>query len=243
MRLLAEAQRDLLRLLGLVGHHVSALPESSLERTEAERLVLNASGLVKHLVQSSTEDMERKVTLNALRGRLTELEKILRGQLLMFVASMGPKGGAQARVALRFVAASYSDLDGVFKALFNILDDLEVGIQSDILQELGVKPKRVTSPSRVKAPKTYAKAQEEILRLLESGGWSVRGGLKIPHATSPDGSFRFWFKPQAIYYTYGAGVKDFGEARSMFARDYRLVAAEEFVKGLLAFARKYVRGV
>ncbi len=70
-------------------------------------------------------------------------------------------------------------------------------------------------------------------------GWAVKAHLKTPHATNPEGTFRFWFKPQAIYYSKGGNVNDFGDARSMFAADYRTVETEAFVNGLLAYSKKH----
>ncbi len=55
---------------------------------------------------------------------------------------------------------------------------------------------RLTKPD-----KTYAQAQRDILENLASNGWQVSAGLKIPHATSPNGRLRLWFKPQAVWYT------------------------------------------
>lgn len=56
--------------------------------------------------------------------------------------------------------------------------------------------------AKVNKPKqTYAQAQGAILNDLTTSGWAVTPGLKIPHATSPDGSLRLWFKPQAVWAT------------------------------------------
>ena len=48
---------------------------------------------------------------------------------------------------------------------------------------------------------TFPKARAAIEDALERHGWSLTRGLKIPHATSPNGRLRFWFKAQAVYYT------------------------------------------
>lgn len=57
---------------------------------------------------------------------------------------------------------------------------------------------------------TYAAAREKYFETLRALGWDVRRGsqvdgrlLKIPHATSPDGKIRLWFKPQALWVSYG----------------------------------------
>ena len=64
--------------------------------------------------------------------------------------------------------------------------------------------------------KTFPQARREILLYLKSSGWQVSDlNLKIPHATSPDGEFRLWFKPQAVHYTEG-NRHSFGDARAMY---------------------------
>jgi len=56
---------------------------------------------------------------------------------------------------------------------------------------------------------TYAQAREQVLACLASRGWKVATrdqngrALKVPHATSPDGWLRLWFKPQAVHFTEG----------------------------------------
>lgn len=67
--------------------------------------------------------------------------------------------------------------------------------------------------------KTYKQAQDEILTGLEKDGWSVKRDLKVPHATSPKGDFKLFFKAQAIYKTHGKG--DLGNARSLHLPDIR----------------------
>ncbi len=82
---------------------------------------------------------------------------------------------------------------------------------------------------------TYAQAQEAILADLAQRGWTVKSGLKIPHATSKDGRYRLWFKTQAVYYTIvGAssagmpGAHDFHSARSLWVDDIRKGTPETF---------------
>lgn len=53
------------------------------------------------------------------------------------------------------------------------------------------------------AGKTYAEAQKAVMDYLQSEGWTVKTGLKVPYATSRDGRIRFWFKKQAVYFTTG----------------------------------------
>lgn len=69
---------------------------------------------------------------------------------------------------------------------------------------------------------TYKEAQDFHLGELQKIGWSVkthgpRGPLKIPHATSPDGKYRLWFKTQAVHASESdSGNHDFDRARSEF---------------------------
>lgn len=60
--------------------------------------------------------------------------------------------------------------------------------------------------------RTHQEAQANHLKNLATAGWNVKTGLKIPHATSPDGKQRLWFKPQAIHHTeIGSAEKKFSE--------------------------------
>jgi hypothetical protein len=81
---------------------------------------------------------------------------------------------------------------------------------------------------RGRAMKTFKQAQADHLAALAQLGWNVKAGLKIPHATSPDGLTRLWFKPQAVY--AGRGT-DFGAARSIMGglMDSRTVATADLV--------------
>lgn len=58
-------------------------------------------------------------------------------------------------------------------------------------------------PERMQGKKmpTYSEAQRSILADLAANGWKVERKLRIPHATSPSGVTRLWFKPQAVWYT------------------------------------------
>lgn len=63
--------------------------------------------------------------------------------------------------------------------------------------------------------KTFDQARREILDHLHGAGWSLSSlTLRTPHATSPDRSLRFWFKPQAVHYTEGPR-HELGEARTV----------------------------
>lgn len=75
------------------------------------------------------------------------------------------------------------------------------------------------------AKKTYAQAQADIIAGLEKDGWKVKKigpnmkPMVVPHATSPMGDFKLFFKKQAIYMTHGDG--DLGNARSLHLPDIR----------------------
>jgi len=80
--------------------------------------------------------------------------------------------------------------------------------------------------------RTYAQAREEILDYLDKEGWKLSSKtLRIPHATSPDGNFRLWFKTQAVYHTFAdPGYHRFGDARSLsYDLDIRRMSPEKFL--------------
>ena len=60
---------------------------------------------------------------------------------------------------------------------------------------------------------TFQQAKDSHLQNLAALGWAVKPGLKVPHATRPDG-LRLWFKAQAVYASRGT---TFGDTRSIFA--------------------------
>lgn len=66
--------------------------------------------------------------------------------------------------------------------------------------------------------KTYAKAKDDIMAYLDKKGWKVQKGLKVPHATSPDGDLRLWFKGQSIHTSEGNN-HSLGSARSYTGYD------------------------
>ncbi len=64
----------------------------------------------------------------------------------------------------------------------------------------------------------YARARQLLFQGLADAGWQLSGQLKVPHATSPDGTVRVWFRPQSVYLAVGDGrtAPTFGGARSMW---------------------------
>lgn len=90
--------------------------------------------------------------------------------------------------------------------------------------------------------RTFDQARVEILDHLQKLGWAVNPTLKIPHATSPNGHVRLWFKKQAVYFTDLAGEQlsrgsdppatrhDFGDARTIsYSLDTRKLDPEQFM--------------
>lgn len=82
---------------------------------------------------------------------------------------------------------------------------------------------------------TFVVARAALLDLLAASGWTLsKRDLKVPHATSPDGSRRFWFKAQAVYVTdRGASSADkheFGAARTLsYDLDIRAITPAAFL--------------
>ena len=86
-------------------------------------------------------------------------------------------------------------------------------------------------PTTVK--RTYSQAQADILDYLGKNKWVVKTGLKVPHATSPAGDLRLWFKPQAVWFTQISGKgdrHDFKNARTVsYDQDIRKQDGSSFV--------------
>lgn len=71
------------------------------------------------------------------------------------------------------------------------------------------------------AKKTFKEAREQVFAFLKKRGWNVAENLTVPHATSPDGKVRLWFKSQAVYAAHkeraeeGKNPLDFKNSHSM----------------------------
>ena len=83
---------------------------------------------------------------------------------------------------------------------------------------------------------TFAAARAALLAHLQTAGWDVKtfgpsGHLKTPHATSPSGGFRLWFRPQSVHYSRGSRGSGFNanDARSLWV-DILDVAPAEIVR-------------
>ncbi len=95
---------------------------------------------------------------------------------------------------------------------------------------------------------TFREARTKLFADLAARGWKQTGAssLKTPHWTSPDGSARLWFLPQAVWFTNSDnGRHDFKNARSVHAdirqpRDYAHVLYRAGKVGLSAGAKKRV---
>jgi len=201
------------KLLTMLKLDIDKLPEH--EQTRAKELWTESFKGFSYATTVPDEYVPQ--ALEQVREHLTELERLLSGQMMMF-----------ARVA-------HESVTEVFKELFHLCDNLSTLIENDVLRRIGIKPVGKPSAPRAvkpKAPKTYKQAQDEILYALRQNGWEVSDHLKIPHATNHSKTFRYWFKPQAIYYSTGSNLKNFGEARSLWAKDYRRENIENFVKYL-----------
>ena len=46
---------------------------------------------------------------------------------------------------------------------------------------------------------TFQEVRQKVFAFLKSKNWKIAENNKIPHATSPDGKTRLWFKAQADY--------------------------------------------
>jgi hypothetical protein len=98
------------------------------------------------------------------------------------------------------------------------------------------------SAPAAKGPKihaTYDAAHKSYLEGLKNDGWDVKtmgpsGPLKVPHATSPSGKTRLYFKTQSIYRSvdnnkYGMPQHDMGRAHSITqGGDSRHIKYEDF---------------
>lgn len=75
-------------------------------------------------------------------------------------------------------------------------------------------------------PPTFRVVRDHLIAGLEAHGWRVAKSLKVPHATSPNGATRLWFKTQAIY------VNDPGTNPSAFSNTHSLVSDMRTLSGV-----------
>jgi len=86
---------------------------------------------------------------------------------------------------------------------------------------------------RLAKRKTFNEARTDILAHLKKEGWKVVDGLKVPHATRPDGKARVYFKTQAVYIDFSdrGGRFELNHARSMWV-DIRTMDPHVFEKAV-----------
>lgn len=185
---------------------------------------------------------ERSITRT--RTWLTELEQLLLGQRMLFggspVLAHFPKTG---------IVKVFRQLRAIAGSLPRLLEKEELSRHQHLHPSIDprerVRPPHIRASKEAKTSKpkkakvTFEEARNHLLVLLGRAGWRLSPALKIPHATSPDGNFRFWFKPRAILFSNGRGVTQFGSARSVWAKDYRFEEPEKFAKGLEGYAKKH----
>jgi hypothetical protein len=83
------------------------------------------------------------------------------------------------------------------KAALKWLDE-EIGATEAGKRAVPAPEEEEAPPTPTKLP-TYKKAQQAIRNMLRDEGWTIKEGLKVPHATSPEGKTRLYFKAQSIY--------------------------------------------
>lgn len=94
------------------------------------------------------------------------------------------------------------------------------------------------SESVEESKRTYAQAQADIMAGLQKDGWTIKPGLKVPQALSPDSSYKLFFKAQAIY--LAKGDSDLGGARSLHLGDIRGSTYEQFKAALARWTTESV---
>ena len=95
-----------------------------------------------------------------------------------------------------------------------------------------VTPQSAAPQPKAKKPKalhkTFDAAHDASMAHLEKEGWKVKRGLKTPHATSPDGKHRLWFKGQSIHHTHSkTGSHNVGDAHSLHLYDLKNTSPED----------------
>ncbi|TFH21763.1 MAG: hypothetical protein E4H03_09880 [Myxococcales bacterium] len=106
--------------------------------------------------------------------------------------------------------ASYSTAD-VSAYLGRVLSR---GFKDSTAPEL-YEHRSVRSGAKPKKQLTYAEARDDIWAALGRAGWELSlPTLRLPHATSPNGLLRLWFKPQAVYYTSQHATTDRGHTQA-----------------------------
>lgn len=177
-----------------------------------------------------------------------------RGWIVLFVKNTTPQKMASKK-SFRTKGEAAGWIAGLLEQvpeLVKLTDWSQVRPHIKLINELDKNPPpAIRAPKGPKKPKqkTYRQAQDDILDYLEDEGWSLRTGLKVPHATSPRSDFRVYFKKQAVYYVVDvspgytqAGNLPFQAARSMWV-DIRKTDGPAFLREvdkMIAIERKHL---
>ena len=96
-------------------------------------------------------------------------------------------------------------IQGMIKRVMDAIDDVELPAESPFKdyetkeRKDYKKTPKPRGPAKPKKP-TFEEARKVIFERLQKEGWKFSPlTLKIPHATSPDGRNRLWFKAWAVY--------------------------------------------
>ena len=151
-----------------------------------------------------------------------------------FFVGQTPGSGEKERRAAADAAANAAHHRGVanFYRTHTVHTPSDPRPKSRALKSNRRASRRIRANARAR---TFQEAKRDVIALLKSRGWSVRDGLKVPHATSPDGAVRLWFKTQAVHRSHGNA--SLGDARSV-GYDIRFMPPEEFVTKVESFARR-----
>ena len=235
-------QREVFSLVDMIDTIVD--PRS---KNRAQDIVENIGEQLDTAIAKEGPDQERN--LGVINKHLHELEQLFAGQGMLFAASF-----RRARITQKDIPRVFKSLRDTLDEVASLLEEIREEKESlakyrekvqrstyDKLQEMGAvpakKPGRTPgqTPAAPRPKLTYAKAQEMIMKELAALGWKLSGPLKIPHATSPSGQFRLWFKAQAIYSSQGSETTSFKAARSTWSGDIRQPGA---VDQFIAWAKK-----
>lgn len=99
--------------------------------------------------------------------------------------------------------------------------------RSERLRVIEAPPKPAVKPS-------YEEARKSIFDHLQAHGWKLSDRtLHVPHATSPDGRIRLWFKAHAVHYTT-AGKGERHEYKNALTLGYDMDIREYTPEGFAA---------
>jgi DNA-directed RNA polymerase subunit RPC12/RpoP len=204
---------------GLAGD--DALQEQALNRF-AENLLLSEAvpSLVKHCVRAVSERYNGD-THRAFAICVSSMQK----------AGYIEKGSMSLTAAGKVKSSNHAQESDAGKKSKSFAKMIKLAGPLESVEE----PECLTCDELDEAKQTYAQAQQDIVAGLQKDGWSIKAGLKIPQALSPDGSYKLFFKAQAIY--LGKGDSDLGGARSLHLGDIRGSTYEKFKTALAQWTK------